>query len=419
MEEQGLFDQIVSRLGKQLKELLEIVAHGHLPPAAIEGHLQALLRGLGRDVLGALLEAADAALEPQASVHDRQTRTVVTLFGPVDITRRRLMDQRYPLDTSLGLCGRHGWTLAVQEAVSLLGCEKAFAGVCDLLWRLLGLKLSTPAVEQLAEAAGERAAELPPAPPAESAAGQTLVVAIDGCQAPQIDGWHEVKLATLYTNNHRVKVSPGRGRILQKEYLASLEEAAGFGTLLWQAAERWQVSRARRVVVMGDGAPWIWNLAGLHFPGAIEIVDFYHAAEHLWSTGEALWGDRGSSAATRSWVRHHRRSLRKGRVDLVIAAIERAQETRGPMRPPACRETIRRNLAYFKNNRERMAYARFKAMHLPIGTGAVEGACKHVVQSRFKLPGCRWSHRGLKNMLALKQLRLNQNWDQLWQPIAA
>ena len=76
---------------------------------------------------------------------------------------------------------------------------------------------------------------------------------------------------------------------------------------------------------MGDGAPWIWNLVEMRFPSAVEIVDFYHAVEHLWAVGEALWGNRDTCVATRSWVRRYRKRLKQGRVDLVIGAIERSQ----------------------------------------------------------------------------------------------
>jgi hypothetical protein len=268
----------------------------------------------------------------------------------------------------------------------------------------------------MAESAGERAAGiLEKAAPPESApaTAQTLILAVDGCQAPERDGWHEVKLACGYAHEHRAKTASGRRKLAHKEYLATLEDAQAFGQKLFGLAERHHAGEAARIVGMGDGAPWIWNLFALHFPGAIEIVDFYHAAEHLWATGEALYGDRATSSATKSWVRHYLHHLRHGRIDLVISAIARGKASHDDL--PAERATVvRRNLEYFKTNQQRMRYALFKRWHLPIGTGAMEGACKFVVQSRFKLPGCRWSHQGLTRMLALKQLRLNGRWDELW-----
>jgi len=414
MKEQGMFDEIVSRLGEELKGLLSLVVSGKASPAVVEYQLQGLLRTAGREAAGVLLESADLVVCRGQKVHDRRTRTMVTLFGRVDVTRCRTAQGDYPLDQALGLEGRHGWTLAVQEAASLLACEKGFESVSDLLARLLGLEVSPPAVQQIAESAGARAQEvLKRCPEPVRTSPQTLILAVDGCQAPERDGWHEVKVACVYAHEHRAKTAAGRGKLTRKEYLATLEDAAAFGQQLWQTAQRWHAGEGARIVAMGDGAPWIWNLFAEHFPGAIEIVDFYHAAEHLWATAEALYGDRASCAATGSWARRYIHYLRHGRIDLVLGALERAQ-TRLPVLPPQRQVVVRRNREYFRTNQVRMRYALFKRWHLPIGTGAVEGSCKFVVQSRFKLPGCRWSHAGLSNMLALKRLRLDGYWEHLW-----
>jgi hypothetical protein len=414
MNEHGLFDSIVSRLGDELKAMVDSLAAGSLQVGKMEHQLQALLRGVGRQAAGVLLESADRRLCATRAVHDHRTRTFVTLFGPVDVTRSRTKDRHYPLDEALGIEGRHGWTASVQEVTSLLGCERSFESVCDLLDRLLDISISSPAVEQIAESAGERAKTLlEDAPPPLQEPPGTLILAVDGCCAPERDGWHEVKVACVYGLKDRIKTASKRGKLLHKEYLATLEDSGALGKKLWNAAVRWKAGEAHRVAAMGDGAPWIWNLYAEHFPGAIEIVDFYHAAEHLWATGEALHGDRASSCATKSWVRHYLHHLRHGRVDLVILAIERGLAG-GNALPAERLLIVRRNRDYFKTNHKRMRYALFKRWGLPIGTGAVEGSCKFMVQSRFKLPGCRWSHAGLERMLALKQLRLNGQWERLW-----
>jgi len=301
--------------------------------------------------------------------------------------------------------------------VSLIGCEVGFQMVSDWMQRLLGVCISRTRTQEVAEQAGQRASKTPGAPAVREgydATGKALVLATDGCQAPERDGWHEVKVGTLYTSESRGRTAGGRGKLLRKQYLASLDPAEAWGPQLRRAAEGWGIEKAKRVVVMGDGAPWIWNLADEHFPGAVEIVDFYHAAEHLWATGEALWGDRERSAATRGWVRHNRRQLRQGRADLVIAAIERGQARASPGLSGERATVVRRNLEYFRTNRHRMQYSQYRRWRLPIGTGAVEGSCKFVVQSRFKKPGARWSDTGLRQMLALKVARLNGHWEELW-----
>ena len=117
----------------------------------------------------------------------------------------------------------------------------------------------------------------------------------------------------------------------------------------------------------------------MHFPGALEIVDFYHAVEHLWAVGEALWSNRDTCLATRSWVRRYCKLLKQVRVDLVIGAIKRGQSLKQVLLSLEAAKTICLNLEYFRINGDRMHYRRYCKLGLPIGTGAVEGSCKFVV----------------------------------------
>ena len=416
MNDDELIDQMVLRLGRELKGVLSGVREGRVPGAAVERVIRDKLWHVGTQALGVLYEALDQKLLAQHPIYDHRTRTVVSLFGPVDVSRARCCQGegwRYPLDEALGLQGNRGWTLGVQEAVGLLSCEAPFGTVADLMGRFFGVSVTGPTAEELAELSGQRAANLPPLAPTDSVP-DTLIIATDGCQAPQRDGWHEVKMATIYAKECRRRSAGNRGSLGQKQYVASLEDCEGFGTILELQAQAWQVQKVRRVVLMGDGAAWIWNLSEMHFPQAVEIVDFYHAVEHLWEAAEALWGNRDTSLATKSWVRRYRRLLKEGHMDLVIAGMERGQAQRMGRIGTEGVKTVRLNLEYFRRNALRMRYGRFRQMNLPIGTGAVEGACKHVVQSRFKRPGTRWSGEGLRRMLALKVLRLNQQWERLW-----
>ena len=430
MNDEQLIDEIVQRLGKELKGLLSQVRMEKVPAAAVELAIRQRLWHVGAQAMGVILEALDRQLASDRPTYDHRTRTVVSLFGPLDVTRCRCHGQAgwfYPLDDAMGLMGHRGWTAGVQEAVSLLSCESSFAATGNLMARLLGVSISPSTVQQVAETVGKRAqqmlevhkhgrpdAEVSALAPRPGAVPDTLIIATDGCQAPQRDGWHEIKVATLYPKASRCRSSSGRGRLLDKGYFATLDHAEQFGWALRAVGKAWGAERVRRVVCMGDGAPWIWNLTDLHFPDATEIVDFYHAAEHLWEVGEALWGDRHTSAATRAWVRRYRKYLKLGRIDLVTGAIDRSRLRQQGKLSAKQDKTVRLNLAYFERNRLRMRYGRFRQMKLPISTGAVEGACKFVVQSRFKRPGSRWSRDGLSSMLALKLMRLNDRWELLW-----
>jgi len=430
MNDEELIDEMVRRLGTELKGLLLQVRASQVPAATLELAMRERLWHVGVQAMGVILEALDKQLASNRPVYDHRTRTVVSLFGPLDVTRSRCRGKdgwSYPLDEAMGLMGHRSWSVGVQEAVSLLSCESGFGTTSDLMSRLLGVSISSPIVQQVAESVGNRAEEMLDSQvqgsgdgevsalgPRRDGVSDTLIIATDGCQAPQRDGWHEVKLATLYPKASRCRSSSGRGRLLDKGYFATLENAEQFGWALRAVGKAWGTGQVRRVVCMGDGAPWIWNLTDFHFPGATEIVDFYHAAEHLWEVGEALWGDRHTSVATRAWIRRYRKYLKQGRTDLVIGAIERGWLQRRGRLSAKQGKVVRLNLAYFQRNQFRMRYGRFRQMKLPISTGAVEGACKFVVQSRFKRPGTRWSREGLSSMLALKLMRLNNRWELLW-----
>jgi hypothetical protein len=150
----------------------------------------------------------------------------------------------------------------------------------------------------------------------------------------------------------------------------------------------------RPVVVLGDRAPWIWNLAAEHFGVRTEIVDYYHAAEHLAVLGKALYGETDPHATV--WRRRAATVLRQRGADRLLSHLGR---THAPN--PAAAEVLRRERGYFTTNAARMAYPHFRARGLPIGSGAVESAAKNVVQQRLKRAGMRWSEQGGQALVAL------------------
>jgi hypothetical protein len=193
-------------------------------------------------------------------------------------------------------------------------------------------------------------------------------------------------------------------------YVAAREPADAFGPrLLAEAARRgaleivdWQGPRTgpglavlRRVVVLGDGAVWIWQLAAEHFGECLEIVDFYHASEHVWALAHALYGGETppAAAAAAGWLARLREHGAAGLLD----TLRRVHAS-----TPEGREALRRERGYFRTNAARMAYPTFMAQGLPIGSGAVEAAAKHVVQLRLKRPGARWSAPGAQAILTLR-----------------
>ena len=160
-------------------------------------------------------------------------------------------------------------------------------------------------------------------------------------------------------------------------------EPAPFARRIIREAERRGFDTAARRVVLGDGAPWIWNFADEHFPDATQIVDIFHAKGHLFEVAKAIYGN-GSEIGER-WARKRREELDEGRVNEVIAALRSHAAT--------CKEA-RKNAEYFSHNRERMNYPKFRAMGLCVATGVVEGGCKNIVGARLEQGGMRWTVAG-------------------------
>jgi hypothetical protein len=254
------------------------------------------------------------------------------------------------------------------------------------------------------------------------AVADVLVVEADGVLVHYRDGWHEVKLgevAGCELGNGRPASDPTArpAELVAPSYVATRASAAEFGPMLVAEAARrgsleilrWEqppgtdprlavVGPAeavlRPVVVLGDGARWIWDLAAEHFGSErTEIDDYWHATEHVWTIARALHGDDPDRSG--AWAEAWSLDLLEHGVEPLLAAL-RSIEPPGP-----AAEVVRVERGYFTTNAGRMDYPTFRAQGWPIGSGAVESAARHVVQVRMKRPGMRWSKHGGEAMLAL------------------
>lgn len=220
--------------------------------------------------------------------------------------------------------------------------------------------------------------------------------------------WQEVKLGCVYDTADRV-VTPTRRTLTARQVVAVR------GTPEALAAQRWPCAEAlgaahRRVVVLGDGAPWIWNLAEVLFPHRVEILDWYHADEHVSAVARQLYGDGTTKAAT--WRTTQLDRLATDGVDQVIEGLRFL----GPhQRTRAKRQAVDDLHRYLSTNRDRMQYQTYQAAGYAIGSGAVESAVRHVVQQRMKRVGMRWRRAGADAMLALRSVyRSTGAWDRFW-----
>ena len=406
------------------------------PDASLATHEAGVLAAVRRvlpGLLGAVVQASTTALAPaqqrlrepcpdcgtrREARHQWRARTVQTVCGPLRYERPRYRcrpcrQEWSPADRTLGVAPRTRISTGLDSWLAELGAATAFAPAAGLLERLTGLRLSAETLRQHSERQGAALEATQQAAIAQvlatgeaaetvAAAPGTLVVETDGVLVRyRHTGWHEVKLGL---------VAGGVGGLLQaSSYVAAREEAAVFGPrLLTEAARRgaltvvrWEGVRTgaglavlRRVVVLGDGAVWIWHLAAEHFGERIEILDYYHASEHLWALAHALYGTGTAEAA--GWATARLRTLRQEGGAALLKNLARLRPTTAE-----AQEVLRRERGYFRTNLPRLDYPTYAAQGLPIGSGAVEAAAKHLVQLRMKRPGARWSPAGAQAILTL------------------
>ena len=192
-------------------------------------------------------------------------------------------------------------------------------------------------------------------------------------------------------------------------YTGAIETAEGFGKRISLEAWNRDWSRAEKKVVIADGAEWIWNLGDQHFPGAIQIVDLYHAGQHLWEVARKLHPN--DEANQKAWMKiHQKRLLDKGKIEKLVASLRSIESIH-----PDVLEKIRIEVDYFEKNAERMRYPKFRRQHLFVGSGVIEAGCKTRIGSRLKQSGMFWTVRGANDIIAVRCCHLNGRFEDYWE----
>lgn len=358
------------------------------------------------------------------------------LHAPV--SRYRCPPCRYECRPLLDLLGVEPGRIsgALARLLVLLATVAPYPLAARLAWLLLGVSISPMGIWRTAQRLGEAAAKHSDAlslyhgdsrssgAPTQAAAS-AVVLSVDGCSLamqvrskrrrrkagetlpplPPIEEGHfrEVKTGVLLLPNERMESSPGRHSVVRRFLVSCLGDAdAIFARLYAQLRELGWVGAQTVVVIVGDGAEWIWNRASL-FVRRCEILDFWHAVEHAWGFAQLRYG-QGSAQADR-WVHDVAEDLRAGKVQQVIDRLKRMRPT-----TPELRESLQGLIRYYNDNAERMRYDEYLRLGYGIGSGAVESAHKQVIHARFRQAGMRWSEAGARRLLALRLLLLNDNW---------
>jgi hypothetical protein len=373
-----------------------------------------------------------------AHYQELRSKPVLTAVGRVAVSRPYYLcshcsNGQFPVDVELDIENTE-LSPGVRRMQALVGQEAPFDHGRQQMKLLADLEVTTKSVERTAEAIGENIAareqeeiqravqlDLPivlgkPVP--------ILYVQMDGTGIPvvkketlgrpgkmegQPSHTREVKLGCVFTQTSwDEKGYPIRDPD-STTYTGAIEKAEEFGKRIYVEAWKRGWSRAGTKVVMGDGADWIWNLADQHFPGAVQIVDLYHARQHLWDLARRLHPN--DEVRQKGWMKvHQRRLLDKGKIEKLVGALRSIVSAN-----PEVTEKIRIEAVYFERNAERMRYPKFRRQHLFVGSGVIEAGCKTVIGFRLKQSGMFWTVRGANAIIALRCCHLNDRFESYWE----
>lgn len=378
-----------------------------------------------------------------------RSRTVEASFGKIAFTRGygfcvKCQDHFYPADVALGLQERARSSPRLQEICALTTLRAPAGQAEEDVYRLTGITLGASTLHREARRQGERALKVRKADEtltqskdgiAELAARApklpthtTLVIEIDAWNIRERDHWgqtqafvkagkdterwHWVYTATVFRLDQRGTTESGRPVIAARGYVATRLGIDSLQRQVYAEAIQRGLLDAETVLVLADGAVWIWNVVQDRFPNAKQRVDLHHVQEHLWKLAHELYGQGKPEAA--AWVRPYLQWLDKrqnGAFDVIHSLEQFHKNLKDFSRKE--REAIARELAYFNEHKGRMDYKVGKAAGQPVGSGAIESTCSQY-QRRFKLTGQFWSLAGDEAFLALATLHRNDRWSRLF-----
>jgi len=363
-------------------------------------------------------------------------KQILTVLSSVDVQRAyyhcpRCQSGWVPKDQELDVVGS-SFSPGVRRMMGRVGAKQPFAQGRADLEELAGVVVKTKQVERVSAQLGvqfealcqhEREAILSDKVVPLLPAVPILYIAMDGTGVPVVpretEGrrgkdatgkakTREAKIGCVFTQTKQDE----QGYPIRDEdsttYVGAIESAEVFGSRIYAEAVRRGLRQAQKVVVLGDGGPWIWGIAAQCFPWATETVDLYHAREHLANLGKLVYGPTSTEA--KQWASARSEQLDDGDVEAVVTSMKRLR----PRQNNAGKE-VRKAINYFQTNKERMRYAKFRQQGLFVGSGVVEAGCKIVVGLRLKQSGMRWTVNHANAIIALRCCQLSRRWEEFWE----
>ena len=418
---------ILAIIDEKVKEIFsETVLDTSAPVADLEREVLELTRELGREVLETCLSesANDAssvsvscsACEGKLRRFRKRQRHVQTLCGVVGVSRWVYRCDacdvyHVPWDSQVGL--KEGFTASVAKAMWRLSARLDFREASEELTHH-GIEVSHTTLQQKVRqwSEGESVSDYVDEQSLE--AGSRWYVSCDGVHTLSQDGsYHEVKVGCLYRDYPQLGSKPvASARTERLRYVASHSDAASFGEQWFDLATASGLYKdetdTEEVVVIGDGAAWIWNLSDEYFPGAVEILDYMHAKSHLYEVAKQAFGEKADEKV-QTWVEATDPFLYAGDTEKVVVRIRALG-----IGNPVLSEALEKEAGYFEKHSKRMQYQTYAEKGYHIGSGLIESACKHVVAQRCKQASMKWSQTGINAVLFWRCLLKSRAWDTFW-----
>jgi hypothetical protein len=417
---------------------------GHLDLESLEIHIRTAMHEVGGMVLEKLLNADGGDYRGRTlpceqghvfAFKEYRNKEILTVLGSVRIQRAYYYDEECgrgycPKDKALDV-EETSWSPGVRRIMGKVGTYRPFGLGQEDIKEMAGIDVDAKAIERTChqlgqevevfyrgEADGLMTGKVIPIKPIPK-----LYICMDATGVPVVraetvnrkgkgaDGQaksREAKLGCIFTQARlNEKGFPVRDED-STSYVGAIESPEPFGNRLYAEALRRGLERAQKVCVIGDAAPWIWNIAEEHFWGATQIIDLYHARQHYWNAARAVLGlDR---EVLNRWTEKRRKELDCGKVEQVMEAI-------GNLCPSTQEQEkiVEGEQAYFEKNKERMRYEDFRKQGLFVGSGVVEAGCRTVIGQRLKQSGMHWTVKGANNIIALRCCILSGRWEDFWE----
>lgn len=416
---------------------------GHFDLESTELHIRSSMQSLGSIMLEEILNSDNGGYQNRTIVCDNESKAefkeyrnkkLQTVLGVVSVKRAYYYDKKsktgyFPKDHHLDIKGT-SFSPGLRRIMARVGAYRPFGLGHDDIKEMAGISVTSKEIERISCQSGkdvdefyEKESEELPDNVIPFPSTATMYICMDGTGVPVVKsetngriGKHEdgnaktreAKLGCVFTQTTFDEEGYPIRDEASTSYVGSIETSEEFGNRIYRESRKRGIEKTKKTCVIGDGAPWIWNVADLQFYGAIQIIDIYHAREHCWDIGKEIFGT--DKKKMRSWVKDRIKELDWGKIEELISALKGLSP-----KTEMEKESVRKAINYFDKNKERMRYKKFRRQGLFIGSGVVEAGCRAVIGQRLKQSGMHWTVKNANSIIALRCCILSNRWEDFWE----